>query len=532
MENINKGVPQGQLDPMDSQDETMPKMVSHDESTQNPHPGDGDNENWSKLGATHVVSSNFPASPPKVGNKAKAQSPSNSLSGDKRKKHDSHLGDFLLIRKLGQGAMATVYKARQQSFDRKVALKLLHKHSSENPKLVERFYREARILGQLDHPNIVQGYSVGEAEGFHYFAMEYISGHSLQYWLTELGLIPVEDAVHITLFCCRALEYAHKQGLVHRDVKPDNVLITREGIVKVADLGLVKALDEEANMGLTQTGHGVGTPWYMPLEQAKNSKDADCRSDIYALGCMLYCMLTGRPPFSGNNIIDVIKAKEIGTYPPARQINANVPDRLDLIILKMTAKQPKHRYQTCTEVIEDLETLDLSSQELTFLARTKQESRSISPSINTPFPARSSSDDINTSLWYLSYESEEGDWHCEQFSTDEILNMVQAGEISPDNKVSKSKDFGFRALATYKDFHHVAVKQAVRMGADRRAARFRDKFEELKEEELQRLEPTPMEDSLDEKISYVMKNIAPIALIVVGAIIFLVLFLMLFGGIR
>src|SRR5262249_5151764 len=152
------------------------------------------------------------------------------------------------------------------------------------------------------------------------------SGMTLQQVLNQWGKISVGDALNVTLACARALSYAHARGLIHRDIKPDNVLITKKNQVKLADLGMVKEQDE---MGLTQTGHAVGTPWYMPLEQARNAKDADGRCDIYALGCMLYCMLTGRPPFMGSNIVEVIQAKERGTFPAAQEINPEVPERLE-----------------------------------------------------------------------------------------------------------------------------------------------------------------------------------------------------------
>lgn len=260
-------------------------------------PPSSEEEEFESLSATRI--SNVPVGPESEDALIERDptQPSPSKAGASSKRTTSILGDFQLVKKLGQGAMASVYKARQLGTDRRVALKLLHKHVADNPKLVERFYREARIMGQLDHPNIVQGYSVGEIDGFHYCAMEYISGANLQQWLNRLVRLSVPDSVHVAICCARALDYAHDHDLVHRDIKPDNVLITKHGQVKVADLGMVKALDED--MSLTQTGHAVGTPWYMPLEQAKNAKDVDGRSDIYALGCMIYCMLTGRPPFRG-----------------------------------------------------------------------------------------------------------------------------------------------------------------------------------------------------------------------------------------
>ena len=152
------------------------------------------------------------------------------------------------------------------------------------------------------------------------------------------------DAVHIAVGPAHAWAAANDHDLVHWDVKPDNIMITRKGTVKITDLGAVKLLTEDLNM--TQTGHGIGTPCYMPLEQARNAKETDGRSDIYALGCVLYCMLTGRPPL-GETLVHLIQAKDVAKFPPARRFNPEVPERLDLIIDKMVAKVLRYRYQTC-----------------------------------------------------------------------------------------------------------------------------------------------------------------------------------------
>lgn len=277
----------------------------------------------------------------------------------------SILGEFQLLKRIGDGAMGMVYLARQANFDRDVALKILYPHIARSEFLVDRFYHEGLIMGQLDHPNMIQAYGVGEIDDYHYVAMEYVEGQSLQSWLTKLGRLSVGDALHVGIACARALEYAHALGIIHRDIKPDNVMITKDGVVKVADLGMLKSLDQD--MSLTQNGQTVGTPWYMPLEQAKNAREADERSDIYALGCMLYCLLVGNPPFNGPSIVEVLKAKELGTYPSARSRNPEVTDRLDLILNKMLHKSPKYRYRNCTNLLKDLEGLGLANAELFFV---------------------------------------------------------------------------------------------------------------------------------------------------------------------
>jgi serine/threonine-protein kinase len=276
----------------------------------------------------------------------------------------STLGDFRLVAVLGEGGMGTVYKARQISRPRDVALKVLAKGLAEQAGIVERFHREGRLLARLDHPHIIHCYAVGEACGFHYLAMEFAGGGSLQAWLKRLGRLAVGDALHVALACARALQYAHDLGLVHRDVKPDNILLTAEGVVKVADLGLARAVDD---LDLTQTGVGLGTPLYAAPEQALDAKHVDARCDLYALGCVLYHLLTGQPPFAGGSLVEVIQAKEKGTFAPARRLNPAVPGALDRIFTRLLARQPALRYRDCGELVEDLRCLGRDHAVLGFL---------------------------------------------------------------------------------------------------------------------------------------------------------------------
>jgi serine/threonine-protein kinase len=393
----------------------------------------------------------------------------------------SIMGDFRLLKKLGKGAMATVYKAKQISFNRDVALKILYKHIAENKKLVERFYREARVMGELDHPNIVQGFTVGEHEGLHYFAMEYVRGESLQKWIDRFGRLSVPDAVHVTLACTRALGHAHSKGLVHRDIKPENILITREGVVKVSDLGMVKVIDED--MSLTQTGYAVGTPWYMPLEQARNAKDTDGRSDIYALGCMLYHMLVGRPPFTSLTIVDLIKEKEAGVFAPARQLNNTVPERLDLIIAKMAAKYTRHRYQTCEELVQDLEALGLAGPALSFLQIPGTEkpgpSEESQPHPENAKTLQTTAVAKTVDLWHIRYKKKDGKPGTLTLTTGEIVRMLSEGKLSPTLMASRHPEDGFRALPTYKEFEHAALHQAAKTQSDRATEKYRDLYKKL-----------------------------------------------------
>lgn len=450
------------------------------------------------------------------------------------------LGDFQLIRKLGEGAMGAVYKAKQVSFQRTVALKILFPHVAKIPKLVERLYREGRVMGQLDHPNIIQAYAIDVAEGCHYVAMEYVSGQSAQKWLLQLGRLPVADAVRITLDCARALVYAHGLNMVHRDIKPDNILLHRSGVVKIADFGMVKIADEE--MSLTQTGHAVGTPWFMPLEQARNAKEIDGRSDIYALGCTLYAFLTGRPPFMGQTIVDVIQAKEIGSFPPARQTNAEVPERLDLIIAKMTSKLPKYRYQTCAEVVKDLEQLELASTTLSFVRRSDPVERHAH---ETPVPVKTtvlprltkSNADIDfaesaapahdPNVWYVQYKNPDGKITTRQYDTAQLQRMLDEGTMQATARASHIPDDGFRALGTYKEFQGIALSKNAKKAADKNTVRYRGLYKRLEEQDQERQkehEAKQEESAMGANTRYWWGNvkfIVPIVLVAVGFICFL-----------
>jgi serine/threonine-protein kinase len=401
--------------------------------------------------------------------------------------------DFRIIRKVGEGAMATVYQARQVSVGREVALKVLLPHTARNPRLVERFYLEGRILMRLDHVSLVRGYTVGEEHGLHYFAMEFVDGRTLQKWLNLLGKFSVGDALHIALACARALEYAHHLDLAHRDIKPDNILITRVGGVKITDLGVVKQVGDE--LSLTQTGNGIGTPCYMPLEQARNAKDTDGRCDIYALGCVLYCMLTGRPPFVGDNIVELLHAKQAGTFTPARRFNDAVPERLDLIIDKMVAKQVKFRYQTCAEVIKDLSSLRLANASLSFIPvdssttpppKDPAEVKPPAPPPPAPKPTKSQQETLDDNSWYVCYKTIEGKMVTRQMSTAEVLKMIDDEGFDLKAKVSKGLMEGFRSLASIKEFEPALRSRITRKMADQKTSRFRSLYKKIADEDLER----------------------------------------------
>lgn len=262
-----------------------------------------------------------------------------------------NLGNYKIVGKLGQGGMATVYKAHELSLNRMVALKVLSSQLSEDKAYIKRFQREAQAAAQLNHPNIVQIYAIGEEQGVHYFAMEYIKGKSLSDIRQEEGVLKPKDAVPIIRQVAEALAEAHKVGLVHRDIKPSNIMIDAAGRPKVTDFGI--AYVSYANTKLTRDGSIIGTPEYLSPEQCEG-KTVDQRSDIYSLGVTLYELLSGKTPYEADTPVSMLMKIVKGEFPPLQEVNPNVPESLRVIVDKMMLKDVQQRYQRMEEVIKDL----------------------------------------------------------------------------------------------------------------------------------------------------------------------------------
>jgi len=263
-------------------------------------------------------------------------------------------GRYAVIEQVGSGGMAYVYRARDELLGREVAVKVLSERFSGDKSFVERFRREAQAAANLSHPNIVSLYDYG-AEGDTYFiVMEFIDGRSLAEIIQEEGPLLPERAAEIAADVAKALERAHSAGLVHRDVKPANIMITDSGQTKVTDFGIVRALGGEAEQTMTQTGMVIGTAAYLSPEQAQGNP-VDARSDVYSLGCVLFEMLTGSPPFSGETPLSIAYKHVREDPPPPSSSNPDVPSALDAITLKGLAKNPENRYQDAAEMHEDLQ---------------------------------------------------------------------------------------------------------------------------------------------------------------------------------
>ena len=274
------------------------------------------------------------------------------------------IGKYQVLSHLASGGMGAVYKARDTELGREVALKILSPDLAANPVRLERFRREARHSAKLRHENIATLYEIGEANGLYFLALEFVDGIDLHQHINREGLLDAEEAVQILTQAVQALYCAHLQGIVHRDIKPSNILLTqRDGqlLVKLTDFGCARQSREE-EFRLTEAGHTVGTVDYMPSEQARDGRLADIRSDIYSLGCTLYHMLAGQPPFAEGTLTERIYKHAEAEVPDIRPFNSRVPGRLRAILKRMLAKKPDDRYQTPADLLKDLvHALDESS---------------------------------------------------------------------------------------------------------------------------------------------------------------------------
>jgi serine/threonine protein kinase len=271
----------------------------------------------------------------------------------------SRVGKYEVLAHIATGGMGAVYKAIDADLNRIVALKVLAPRLVDNPAALERFRREARNAARLNHPNIVALYDWGKADDAHYLAMEFVDGPDLGEYILNKGRLDVEETHAILIQAVQALDHAYRQGVVHRDIKPSNFILARQGgelVVKMTDLGLSRAVSDE-DFRVTRDGSTVGTVDYLSPEQSRDSSVADIRSDIYSLGCTVYHMLAGHPPFDEGGLGERVY-KHMHTEPPdLRRLNPEVPPGLWAVVKRMLAKAPGGRYQTPAALLHDLQHL-------------------------------------------------------------------------------------------------------------------------------------------------------------------------------
>ena len=265
---------------------------------------------------------------------------------------------YQMLQKLGKGSMGVVYKAKQLSVDRVVAIKILLEPLAQNKEFIKRFEREAMIAAKLSHNNVVNAIDAGVIDGHYYFVMEYVEGPTIKDFLDKNKTFDEKDALRITLAIAEALKHAAQRGLIHRDIKPENVILTKEGEVKLADLGLARLTDDDKWV-LSEAGMAIGTPYYISPEQVRGQTNIDIRADIYSLGATLYHMVTGKVPYGGETPNEVMRKHvdpDVALVPPDH-LNSRLSGGLGMVVETMMAKNREHRYQTPDDLILDIKCL-------------------------------------------------------------------------------------------------------------------------------------------------------------------------------
>jgi serine/threonine protein kinase len=343
------------------------------------------------------------------------------------------IGNYDLLEKIAEGGMGAIYKARHRQSGQVVAIKIMPPHMAGNNVLLKRFEQEFRAASRLDHPNIVRALDYGDTGSTPYLVMEFVEGESLGQKIERDGALSETEAIKLIAQVAQGLHRAHKQGMIHRDVKPDNILVTPDGQAKLADLGLVKEVD--ADLNLTRTGRGLGTPHFMAPEQFRNAKNADIRCDVYSLGATLYMMVTGELPFKSNGPLDAWMKKMQNELVLPRQINPNLSERVEWAIRRAMNRDPEQRPASCREFVEDL---------------TGHSTRKLTP-LGTDVPL--------ADIWYLVYRDEDGETHTVKGSTGAIRRSLKDGLLGDASNVraSRSKTGPFESLRGFPEFRDLVV---------------------------------------------------------------------------
>jgi serine/threonine protein kinase len=338
------------------------------------------------------------------------------------------VGNYELLEKIAEGGMGAIYRGRQRESGQVVAVKIMPSHMAQNPILLKRFEQEFRAASRLDHPNIVRAIDYGDTGDSPYIVMEFVEGESLGQKIERDGRMNEAEAIRVIAQVAQGLHRAHKQNLVHRDVKPDNILVRPDGVAKLADLGLVKETDTDLN--LTKTGRGLGTPHFMAPEQFRNAKNADIRCDIYSLGATLYQMVTGELPFRSSGPLDAWMKKIQNDLTAPRQIVPTISERVEEAILRAMKADPDQRPATCREFVEELTGKSTRRSSGAEAANTAAE------------------------LWYLVYRDEQGTPHTVKGSVNAIRKSLRDGLLgdAANVRASRTKAGPFEPLMSYAEF--------------------------------------------------------------------------------
>jgi serine/threonine protein kinase len=354
------------------------------------------------------------------------------------------IGNYNLVAKIAEGGMGWVYKGQHKDTGAIVAIKIVPSTMTKNEVLLKRFEQEWRAASSIDHPNIVRALDYG-VSGTPFLVMEFVDGESLGQKLDKEKRLSESESMRIIGQVAAGLHRAHKLGMIHRDVKPDNIMIARDGTAKLTDLGLVKDLDAELN--LTKTGRGLGTPHYMAPEQFRNAKNADVRCDVYSLAATLYHMVTGELPFGKTSgPLDAWMKKVHNDLIPPRKLAPDLSERLDWAVRRAMAPDPTLRPGSCREFIEDL---------------TGHSTRKITTPSDTTTPAQAAD------MWYLVYKDDDGTMHTVKGSSDGIRRSLKERLLGDASNVRacRQKTGPFESLLKFPEFRDLVVQLTSAAGA-------------------------------------------------------------------
>jgi serine/threonine protein kinase len=356
---------------------------------------------------------------------------------DTSKPNLGSVGNYVLTAKIAEGGMGWVYKGQHKDSGQLVAIKIVPSTMTKNEVLLKRFEQEWKAASSIDHPNIVRALEYCGTGGTPFLVMEFVDGESLGQKLEREKRLPEADSIRLIAQVAQGLHRAHKMGMIHRDVKPDNIMVTRDGNAKLTDLGLVKDLDAELN--LTKTGRGLGTPHFMAPEQFRNAKNADVRCDVYSLAATLYQMVTGELPFGKTSgPLDAWMKKVHNDLIAPKKFIPDLSERVDWAIRKAMLADPTLRPANCRDFIEDL---------------TGHSTRKITTPADTGTPG------VAQDMWYLVYKDDMGTMHTVKGSTDGIRRSLKERLLGDASNVRacRQKTGPFEPLKTYPEFRDLVA---------------------------------------------------------------------------
>ncbi|NBR05892.1 MAG: serine/threonine protein kinase [Planctomycetes bacterium] len=351
------------------------------------------------------------------------------------------IGHYDLLKKIAEGGMGSIYMARNTKDKTVVAIKVMSPNYVHNPVLLKRFEQEYRVASKFNHPNLVRALEFGTENGLPFLVLEFVNGESLGVLISKQGKFEELEGIKIIAQVAKALNQVHKDKLIHRDVKPDNILVGKNGIAKLTDLGLVKEVSV-GDLNLTRSGRGLGTPNFMAPEQFRDAKNADIRCDIYSLGATLYTMLTGELPYKSVNPLETWMKKVQNDLPTPRELNPRISERTDWAIRRAMDSDPDIRPSSCREFVEDL------------VGKSTRKS-----TVNNAALEKANIKPPSEAIWFMAYNDDQGKQHVVKGTAKAIRRSFKDGILEDPikYKLGKSAEGPFEDMKIFPEFRDLAV---------------------------------------------------------------------------